>query len=136
VAALVIGLMLAGCEYVLPARDPAPATIVRITASADAITLDPRSVPAGRVGLEVVSGQVVLISAMAGEDDTPGPLDDAGVQRLRAGDMQGTTTEALQGPWGDPVMVVDLSPGLYALAVPHPDPTVMRPLALEVLQVR
>lgn len=137
VAAFLIGVTLAGCDLLLRAEEPAPATVVRITADREGITLVPASVPAGRVGLEVVSGEVVLIRAMPQADGVPMPLDEAALERLMAGDMQGMTLEEVQGPSGGRVMGVDLSPGRYALAVLPPDGVPgMPPLALAILDAR
>jgi hypothetical protein len=143
--ALVLGLVAIGCDVHQPISIPPGATQVHVRASEDAVTLAPAAVAAGEVYL-VLEGPdqgIVLVSRMADPDEPPGPMDAAQVERVRAGDLQSTSSELFQvscapGDWTEEthwdgcgnVFPVMLTPGLYVIAATGGGPDDVVPTAV------
>lgn len=138
-----------GCEMATPV--PPGAQIVRVTMTDAAVRLDPDTVRAGDVYLELDSppgGSFSFVARQDSAEATPGPMTDAALQRLRAGDTFHTVivsfgaggcspdqdAQALgkTGPCGNVGKVV-VGPGRYAVVGGSPD---AGPNAIGILTVQ
>jgi len=108
-------------------------------ATEQAVTLTPDTVRAGDVYLmldEPIPGSISFFQAQETAEGTPGPLDDAGLERLRHGDTihtaqtgfeaggcnaaQDSENRGRMGPCGNVLKFV-LSPGTYAVVRGSPE---------------
>ena len=118
---------------------PNGAQVVHIVSTEQAVTLTPDTVRAGDVYLmldEPIPGSISFFQAQETAEGTPGPLDDAGLERLRHGDTihtaqtgfeaggcnaaQDSENRGRMGPCGNVLKFV-LSPGTYAVVRGSPE---------------
>jgi hypothetical protein len=154
--AIVIALfasVLAGCSRATPIPPGAQVVLVAITAST--VRLDPSTVRAGDVYLEIdepLDGSITFVERQRTADETPGPLDDGDLARLARGDVGGFSISGFGaggcsadqdaedrgklGPCGTVFKVV-LVEGRYAIVGGDPagDATMGRPPSMAVLEV-
>jgi len=144
---------LAGCSRATPI--PPGAQVVHVAITASGVRLDPSTIHAGDVYLEIdepMDGSIAFVERMRTADETPGPLDDEDLARLAQGDVGGFSIGGLDaggcsaeqdaedggklGPCGN-VMKVVLAPGSYAIlgGAPEVDPSTGRLPPLAVLEV-
>ncbi|TAK00153.1 MAG: hypothetical protein EPO36_09765 [Chloroflexota bacterium] len=149
-------VMLVAC-----ASNPTPppdAQYVRVLANDVAIRLDPATVHAGNtlyLVLEPPTDHIVFIEAKSTAEAVPGPLTDADLARVAAGDLQGTSLQGFEmtgcagdalkadrgklrvpGNCGNVFWLPDLEPGRYAFLLE--DPTGLpraAPIVMAVLEV-
>jgi hypothetical protein len=100
VALLLLGpvLLVACASNPTPAPD---AQFVRVLANEVAIQLDPATVHVGNniyLVLEPPTDHVVFIEGKPTAEAVPGPLTDADLARLAAGDLQGTSLQGFEMP--------------------------------------
>ncbi len=148
-AALLAGAV-AGCGRG-QATVPPDATLVHVTVAGPSVHLEPATVPAGDVYfvLEVPGSSVSFAMRKRTAEETPGPFTDADLDRLAAGDDEGTSISGFDdvgcsddqraadrgmlGPCGNVFKEV-LGPGKYAFYVDG-DGAGGRPRTLAVLVV-
>ena len=91
---------LAGCGPG-QATIPSGAQVVQVVATADLVRLDPSSIKAGDIYLQLDEpadgGSFMFVERKAEATDTPGPLTDDDLVRLARGDTQGTSISSM-GP--------------------------------------
>jgi hypothetical protein len=139
VACLLVGSIL-GCET--PTAVPAGAQVVHVTITGSSVTLEPGTVRAGDVYLELdspLNGSLTFVARRDSETATPGPLSDDAIERLRRGDTFHTMIDGLDAGGCSPaqdaeargkmghcgnVMKAVVSPGRYVIAggMPEADP--------------
>jgi hypothetical protein len=157
VALLLLGPVLLGACASNPT--PAPdAQFVRVFANDVAIQLDPATVHVGDniyLVLEPPTEHVAFIEGMPTAETTPGPLTEADLARLAAGDLQGTGVQGFEmtscdgdaleadrgklrvpGNCGNVFWLPDLEPGKYAFLLEDPAGLPQRaPIVMAVLEV-
>ena len=100
--------VLAGCGSG-HAKIPSGAQLVHVVATASVVLLDPATVHAGDVYLQIDEpadgGSFMFVERKAEATDTPGPLTDDDLARLAHGDTQGTSISgagpSCVGPQGE-----------------------------------
>jgi hypothetical protein len=149
VAVLLAGIVagtFAGCELFCKTRVPADGQVVRISATATELRLDPSSVRAGDVYLELDPAEhgVSFISELPPDFQTGGrdllPLSDEDIASIRQiGSAEGTAENAFSiGGCGN-VFKVTVFPGNYALVIDRnvgagpPAPALLLVAVLQVL---
>jgi hypothetical protein len=104
VVGLLVGV-LAGCGQGQSTVPPG-AQLVHLVATGSEVRLDPPSVRAGDVYLQLDEpldgGSFIFVERMSTEEETPGPLTDNDLERLAHGDTQGTSSSAYGPSCGGP----------------------------------
>jgi len=108
-----------------PISVPPEGQRVEVVIDGDTITLDPTTVRAGDVYLVLVrpGTSMLLVERKSTPEETPGPLSEAELDRVRRGD---TFHTAITGgfangePYGNVSRIV-VTPGLYAFLVEEPE---------------
>ena len=129
-AALLSGIAI-GCTSATPV--PSGAQVVNIAVTPSSVTLQPQTVRAGEVYLELdspASGSFAFVAGSDSPNATPGPLSPDRIARLRNGDTLHTATiefsaggcsssqdAAARGTTGEcgNVRMVTVAPGLYVI---------------------
>lgn len=148
-----IGSAMIGCSRATSI--PAGAQVVHVAVSESFVRLDPATVRAGDVYLELdepEDGSIVLVERQETAGASPGPLHDDDLARLARGDTEGFSMTGLDaggcsaeqdaedrgklGPCGNVLNVV-LAVGTYAIVggMPEGDPSIGRLPPLAVLEV-
>ena len=149
------GMLVACASNPTPAPD---AQFVRVFANDVAIKLDPATVRFGDniyLVLEPPTDHVVFVEGKPTAEALPGPLTDAGLARLAAGDLQGTSLQGFEmtgcdgdaleadrgklrvpGNCGNVFWLPDLEPGKYAFLLEDPAGLPQgAPIVMAVLEV-
>ena len=147
-ALLALTFAIAACDIHEPIVIPAGAQVVHVSASDDAVSIEPATVTAGDVYF-VLEGPNPAISFVANKDAPDAPIegmDEAEVERLAHGDyiytaMDGFNVTCAADAWTEERHwqgcgenhVLPLEPGLYALVASDEEPGV--PPVMAVLKV-
>ena len=160
VRAMALPLFLAGtaaCGVTAPPLPPPDAVIVHVVTNPTQVLIDPATVPHGDVyfSLDGSTTTVTFVERQAAPGDDPGPFQQADIDRLAAGDAQGTAQQTFEtgscsqdqrrvdsgrvrqpGSCGNLFRIQGLAPGLYALLLADPTPIGVRPVPMAILEVR